>query len=118
MPSLRSVLAGLWFSCAASAALAAASSVPTNYQPDPALQRASRGELEARVRKACVVVQARLQNVAETSLSRPCGCYASQTLRAMDGSEIQAYRDTGVFNEGARAKALAALDACRLPRPL
>ena len=89
MLSIRSVLAAVFLTCATSAALAAASSVPTNYEPDPALQRASRGELEARVRKACTVVQARLQNVAETSLSRPCGCYASQTLRSMDGSEIQ-----------------------------
>ena len=48
----------------------ASSSVPTNYEPDPALQRASRGELEARVRKACVIVQARLQNASETALSR------------------------------------------------
>lgn len=100
------------------AAWAGASSVPTNYQPDPALKTASRGELEARVRTACTIVQARLQNVSESSLSQPCRCYASRTMRALSAEEIQAYRDTGVFNDGARAKALAAIDACRLQRPI
>jgi hypothetical protein len=38
-------------------------------------------------------------------------------MRAMAPDEVQAYRDTGVFNETARAKALTALDACRLQRP-
>jgi hypothetical protein len=93
-------------------ALAAASSVPTNYQPDPALQRASRGELESRVRKACVIVQARELGVSESSLSRPCGCYASRTLASFTPGELQSYRDTGVFDQSAQAKAYAALSAC------
>ena len=80
-------------------AFAGASSVPTNYQPDPALKTASRGELESRIRKSCAVVQARLQNVSQLSVSSPCGCYASRALRSFDASEVQAYRDTGVFNE-------------------
>jgi hypothetical protein len=99
-------------------AFAGASSVPTNYQPDPALKTASRGELESRIRKSCAIVQARLQNVSEVSVSSSCGCYASRALRSFDASEIQAYRDTGVFNESARVKALAAIDACKLQRPL
>ena len=114
----RSCLAGLVIAGSASVAFAGASSVPTNYQPDPALQRASRTELEARIRKACTVTQAKLQNVAETSLSSPCGCYSSRTFRALSQDEVQAYRDTGVFNEGARAKALAAIEACKLQRPI
>jgi hypothetical protein len=114
----RSILAGIVLAASATIALAGASSVPTNYEPDPALQRASRTELEARVRKACTVTQARLQNVAETSVSSPCGCYASKTLRSLSQDEVQAYRDTGVFNEGARGKALAAIDSCKLQRPI
>jgi hypothetical protein len=102
----------------ASLALAAASSVPTGYEPDPGLRTASRAELESRVRRSCMVVQARLRNVAETSVSRPCGCYATRTLRALDAAELDAYRTTGVFNDSARAKALAALDACQLQRPI
>lgn len=114
----RSMLASFMIAASATAALASASTVPTNYQPDPALQRASRGELESRIRKACTITQARVQNVTETSLSSPCGCYASRTLRSMSTDEIQAYRDTGVFNEGARGKALSAIDACKLQRPI
>lgn len=101
-----------------SLAVAGASSTPTNYQPDPALKRASRVELEARIRKACAVTQARAQNVSESAVSSPCGCYASRTLRALDNDELQAYRETGVFNDGARTKALAAIDACKLQRPV
>jgi hypothetical protein len=118
MSSIRLIVSALFLAAATGGALAGASSVPTNYQPDPALQRASRGELEARVRKACAVTQAKLKNVSEPAVSGPCGCYASRTLRALDEAEIQAYRSTGVFNDGARAKALAALDACRLQRPI
>jgi len=36
----------------------------------------------------------------------------------MSADEVQAYRDTGVFNEGARGKALSAIDACKLQRPI
>jgi hypothetical protein len=35
----------------------------------------------------------------------------------LSDEEIQAYRDTGVFNDTARAKALNAIDSCRLQRP-
>ena len=114
----RSALAVLALVASGTAALAAASSVPTNYQPDPALRTASLSELEARVRKACTITQARLQNAAETSFNRPCGCYASRTLKSLSDGELQAYRETGVFNEGARAKALVAIDACKLERPI
>ncbi|MDF2813519.1 MAG: hypothetical protein K0S56_4550, partial [Microvirga sp.] len=31
--------------------------------------------------------------------------------------EVQAYRDTGVFNDSTRGKALASLDSCKLQRP-
>jgi hypothetical protein len=118
MPILiRSLAAAALFSVFATAALAAASSVPVDYRPDPALQRASRGELEARVRRACTVIQARRQNTSETALGGPCGCYASRTMRSLSQGEIHSYRDTGVFNDGARAKALASLDVCKLPRP-
>jgi hypothetical protein len=115
---LRSVLAALAVTLSATAAVAGASSTPTNYQPDPALQRASRVELTARIRKACTVTQARAQNTSEGAVSGPCGCYANRTLASLDETEIQAYRSTGVFNESARAKALAAIDACRLQRPV
>jgi hypothetical protein len=115
---LFALAAAVGLALSASAALAGAASTPTDYQPDPALQRASRGELEARIRKACTVTQAKAQNVSESSLSSPCGCYANRTLASLDASELAAYRSTGVFNDSARAKALAAIEACRLQRPV
>jgi len=39
-------------------------------------------------------------------------------MRLLDPVEIDAYRNTGVFNDTARGKALAAIDACRLQRPI
>lgn len=118
MTSFRDLAAAIVLAASTSAALAGASSVPTNYQPDPALKKASRGELEARVRKACTVTQAKLRSTSEPALAAPCGCYAARTLRSLDQGEVQAYRDTGIFNESARAKALAAIDACNLQRPI
>jgi hypothetical protein len=113
---MRSSLAALLI-LAAAPALAGASSTPFDYTPDPGLRTASRGELESRVRRACSVTQARLTSRAETELNRPCGCYASRTLRAFSPDELDAYRSTGVFNDTGRAKALASLDACGLRRP-
>jgi hypothetical protein len=114
---LRAILAAAAISMSATAAFASASNTPTMYQPDPALKTASVGELRARVSQACAITQAKLQNVSETSLSRKCDCYAGRTMRALSADEVQAYRDTGVFNDSARAKALGAIDSCNLQRP-
>ncbi|MFE1599964.1 hypothetical protein [Methylobacterium sp. ID0610] len=116
---IRIALAAGLLALGATAAMAGGTSAPLEtYQPDPALRTAPKSELESRVRNACAVVQARLQNAAESALDRPCGCYAKATLRALDASELDAYRTTGYFNDSARAKALGALDSCKLPRPI
>ena len=117
MPA-RSLIAAVLITASAAAALAGGSSQPFNYQPDPALKTASRSDIEGRFRRACQATQARLQSTQETAIARPCGCYASRTLRSLDASELDAYRATGVFNDTARAKALAAIDACQLKRPI
>jgi hypothetical protein len=114
----RTLLAAAAMSLTASAAYAAASNMPTQYQPDPALKTESVSQLRARVSQACAITQAKLQSEAsEASLNRACNCYAGRTMRSLSADELQAYRDTGVFNDSARAKALTALDSCRLPRP-
>lgn len=115
---LRPLVLAALLAATASAALAAGSSAPFDYKPDPALRTESRAKLQERVRKACAITQARLQNVAEGAVGKPCGCYASQTMRALDTGEIEAYRNTGYFNDSARAKALAAIEACGLRRPV
>ena len=117
MPA-RSLIAAVLITASAAAVFAGGSSQPFNYQPDPALKTASRSDIEGRFRRACQATQARLQSTQESAIARPCGCYASRTLRSLDASELDAYRTTGVFNETARAKALAAIDACQLKRPV
>jgi len=115
--TFRALLAAAALTASATVALAAASNTPTLYQPDPALKTASMSELRARVSQACSITQAKLQGVAENAVSQKCGCYAGRTMRSLSADEVQAYRDTGVFNDSARAKALAAIDACKLQRP-
>jgi hypothetical protein len=115
--AFRAALAAVILSVNATAVLAAASNTPTAYSPDPALKTESVAQLTARVRKACAVTQARAQGVEETAFSRKCDCYAGRTMRGLNQEELQAYRDTGVFNDTARDKAFAALDSCRLQRP-
>ena len=48
----RSLLVAVALSASASAAFAAASNMPTQYQPDPALKTESIGQLRARVSQA------------------------------------------------------------------
>jgi len=88
------------------------------YVPDPTLKTATKTNLAGRVRHACSVTQARFQKVPEDALAAPCGCYAERTLSTLDKDEIASYRTTGYFNDSARAKALNALDSCKLPRPV
>jgi len=117
MSVFRPMLAAVALCACATAALASASNTPTLYEADPALKTATVGELQSRVRQACSVTQGKIQNVSEASLSRKCECYARGTMRAMSPDEVQAYRDTGVFNDATRAKALGAIDSCKLQRP-
>ena len=115
--AFRTLLAAVALTVSVTAALASASNTPINYQPDPALKTETPSQLQARIRQACGITQAKIQDVSETSLSRKCDCYAGRTLRAMSPEEVQSYRDTGIFNEAARAKALSSLDSCKLQRP-
>jgi hypothetical protein len=86
--------------------------------PDPSLKTATLASLTDRVRFTCVRVQANLQNVSAEKVSGGCSCYARRTIRSLDKAELASYRDTGLFNEGAREKALKAIDACGLKRPV
>lgn len=122
MPSFRPFLSravlGLAILSSAGPAFAAASSTPFGYAPDPALKTATAFQLEGRVKRSCATTQATLQSVPETKVQRPCGCYANQVMKALSPAEVDAYRNTGVFNDSARAKALAAVDECKLKRPV
>lgn len=114
---LRALIASVALTASVTAAFASASTTPTLYQADPAMKTESMPDLTARVRRACAVTQAKIQNADELSFGRKCDCYANRTMRALSPEELQAYRDTGVFNDTARDKALTSLDACKLKRP-
>ena len=103
---------------ASGAALAAGSSAPFGYAPDPALAKENPAQLQARVQRACSATQARVQNVSTGQVARGCGCYAKQVMRSLDATELAAYRSSGIFNDSARGKAIAAIDACQLKRPV
>lgn len=115
---LRPVLIGIAASFIATSAFASASSVPAGYTPDPALKTATMSDLTKRIQAACADTQAQLQGGSKQSFLRACGCYASKSLKEFSDSELQEYRDTGIFNVSARGKALGAIDACGLKRPL
>ena len=114
---IRAMLAAAAMTASVTAAFASASTTPTVYQPDPAMKTESTAELTNRVRRSCAVTQAKLQNADELSFGRKCDCYAGRTMRAMSADEVQGFRDTGVFNDTARNKALTAIDSCKLQRP-
>ena len=115
--SFRTMFSVFAVLCTTSGAFAAGST-PADYVPDPALKTASVNQLRTRVANACVVIQARENNASEgRDLNNKCACYARQTLSDLTPEELQSYRDTGVFNRGARRKAIAALEQCGLKRP-
>ncbi|MCA0424739.1 MAG: hypothetical protein LCH61_15730 [Proteobacteria bacterium] len=84
------------------------------FKPDPKLKTASMGELQRGVAASCIKVQKAKQSASTAELSRPCGCYASGALKAMDKTEIGFYRENGYFADSARPKAQAAMNACGL----
>ncbi len=84
---------------------------------DPRLKTASPEALQERVRSTCQSTQSKIQNVSLEKVARGCGCYAKTTMKSLSPAELDEFRDTGVFGESGRNKALQALDTCRLKRP-
>jgi hypothetical protein len=115
MRTLTFLLAGA-LALAPMAALAAASPAPLP-EPDPKTKKMSRYQIQLRTFDACLITQSRLQNTTREAVHTPCSCYATATVNSMTNTEIQAFRDTSVFNDSTREKALQQLDRCKLPRP-
>jgi hypothetical protein len=97
-------------------ALGAAAPAPLP-PPDPTAKNMSPYRIQLRAFDACLVVQSRLQGKTREAVHTPCSCYAKGTVNAMSKAEIQAFRDTGYFNDSAREKALGFVDKCKLTRP-
>jgi hypothetical protein len=85
--------------------------------PDPTAKNLTPYRIQLRAFDACLVTQSRLQGKTREAVHTPCSCYAKGTIGAMDKAEIQAFRDTGYFNDSARVKALGFVDKCKLTRP-
>lgn len=98
-------------------AVAAAGPAPLP-PPDPTAKNLSRPQIQQRALNACLRTQSALQGVGEALLREACTCYARGTVRAMSRSDVQAFRDTGYFNDGTREKALGFIDSCKLKRPI
>ncbi len=97
-------------------ALSAAGPAPLP-PPDPTAKNLSPYRIQLRAFDACLVTQSRLQGKTREAVHTPCSCYAKGTVNAMSKAEIQAFRDTGYFNDSAREKALGFVDTCKLKRP-
>ena len=98
-------------------ALAGASSQNLPPPVDPEAKNLTPYMISLRAFDACLIVQSRLQKTTREAVHTPCSCYAKLTVKDMSKEELDAFRATGYFNDTARQKALAALDACKLPRP-
>ena len=98
------------------AAFAAAGPAPLP-EPDPRTKTMSRQQIQMRALDGCLISQSRLQQTTRDAVRAACTCYAAGTIRAMTNPEVQAFRDTSVFSDSAREKALAQLDRCKLVRP-
>lgn len=86
--------------------------------PDPTAKNLTPYMIQLRAFDACLVTQSRLLNTTREAVHTPCSCYAKGTVNAMSRDELQAFRDTGYFNDSARAKGLGFIDSCKLKRPI
>jgi hypothetical protein len=108
-----SLVVGLW-----PAVAGAAGGLAPMPAPDPATKTMNRGQIQARVLDACQITQARLQQTSRDQVREACQCYARGTVAGMSRADLQAFRDTSVFNDATRARALAEIDRCKLVRPI
>jgi hypothetical protein len=98
-------------------ALAAGSSAPLPL-PDPSAANATPAEISRRAYDGCVATQPGLLGTTRDAVQAPCNCYAKRTVARMSGDEIANFRRTGYFDDATRAKALEAIDQCKLRRPI
>ncbi|MFA6968431.1 hypothetical protein [Bosea sp. (in: a-proteobacteria)] len=96
----------------------AASGTSALPPPDPTAKNLTPYMIQLRAFDACLHTQSQLLKTTREAVHTPCSCYAKGTVTAMTKDEIQAFRDTGYFNDSAREKGLGFIDQCKLKRPL
>lgn len=103
----------------ATSAFAAANPKSVQLPPnDPTAAKLTPYEITLRAFDACLITQSRLMNTTREAVHSPCSCYAKRTIARMTKDELDAFRQTGYFNDSAQAKGLEAVDFCKLKRPI
>lgn len=103
----------------ASMALAGASS--SNFkapEPDPDTANMRRSEAKEYVAQGCERQWAKASDMSASALSGACRCYAGRTVNAMTKAEFEFFKAKSYFDDATREKALLAVDACKLKRPI
>lgn len=108
--------AGLSLLMSAGVAMAAGSTSALP-PPDPTAKNLTPYMIQLRAFDACLITQSRLMSTTREAVHTPCSCYAKGTVNAMTKDELQAFRDTGYFNDSAREKGYDFIDRCKLKRP-
>lgn len=114
---MGAVLLAGGLSMLASLSAHAASSSTALPPPDPTAKNLTPYMIQLRAFDACLVTQSQLLATSREAVHTPCSCYAKGTVNSMTKDEIQAFRDTGYFNDSAREKGLRFIDQCKLRRP-
>lgn len=96
----------------------AASGTSALPPPDPTAKNLTPYMIQLRAFDACLHTQSQLLKTTREAVHTPCSCYAKGTVNAMTKDEIQAFRNTGYFNDSAREKGLGFIDQCKLRRPI
>lgn len=106
------------FSVLMATAVIAASGKAALPPPDPTAKNLTPYMIQLRAFDACLHTQSQLMQTTREAVHTPCSCYAKGTVNAMTKDELQAFRDTGYFNDSAREKGLGFVDTCKLKRPV
>lgn len=116
---MRALLtAAFLLTVAATTALAGASSSNFPPQPDPDTKTMKRGDAKAYVAQGCERQWAKSSGLEGAALNSACACYAKATVDRMTKAEFAFFQEKSYFDDTTREKALKAVDACKLPRPI
>lgn len=103
---------------ATGSAFAGASSSNFPPQPDPDTRSMTRSQAKVYVAEGCSKQWAKSSGLDESRLSSACTCYANRTVDRLNKAEFAHFQEKSYFDDAGREKALRAVDACKLPRPL
>jgi hypothetical protein len=103
---------------ATGSAFAGASSSNFPPQPDPDTRSMTRSQAKVYVAEGCSKQWAKSSGLDGAQLSSACTCYANRTVDRLNKAEFAHFQEKSYFDDAGREKALRAVDACKLPRPL